>query len=239
MRRGQRAILLAIGATVIVACTAQAFAANLNLASQRLTPYRTCVITATPSSSAAVRDASVLQGSPNSNVGTAATTNIATATTTNRRLYVFFDLAGCNPGIPSSAIVRLATLRLFVSGLPASCRTIDLFRVTTAWAEGTITWNNQPFGTALNNPPSASASDTFAAGTPAGCQNHSSGVYAVGANPTADVAAFVAGTATNFGWMLRDDAEGSATLFTQTFSAKNLGTLARAPQLIVTYVTVA
>jgi hypothetical protein len=37
--------------------------------------------------------------------------------------------------------------------------------------------------------------------------------------------------------MLRDDVEGSATARTATFSAKNLNTLAQAPQLIVTYVT--
>jgi hypothetical protein len=140
--------------------------------------------------------------------------------------------------IPSTAIVRLATLRLYVSGLPASCRTIDMFRVTAAWTESVITWNNQPFGTTLNNPASGSASDTFGAGSPAGCQNLSTGVYLVGANPTLDVAAFVAGTATNQGWMLRDDVEGSVTTYTQTFSAKNLGTLAQAPQLIVTWAAV-
>jgi hypothetical protein len=38
--------------------------------------------------------------------------------------------------------------------------------------------------------------------------------------------------------MLRDSSEGSATTYTNTFSAKNLGTVAQAPQLVVTYVTV-
>jgi hypothetical protein len=37
--------------------------------------------------------------------------------------------------------------------------------------------------------------------------------------------------------MIRDDAEGSSTTRTTTFSTKNLGTLAQAPQLVVTYVT--
>jgi hypothetical protein len=127
---------------------------------------------------------------------------------------------------------------LYVSALPAACRTIDIFRVTAAWTETGITWNNQPFGSTINNPPGSSATDTFTAGTPAGCQNLATGTYLVGANPTADVAAFVAGSASNFGWMLRDDVEGSATARTQTTSAKNLGTLAQAPQLIVTYVAV-
>jgi hypothetical protein len=55
---------------------------------------------------------------------------------------------------------------------------------------------------------------------------------------TADVSSFVAGTASNFGWMLRDDVEGSATAYTETFSAKNLGTASQAPQLVITYVSV-
>jgi hypothetical protein len=56
----------------------------------------------------------------------------------------------------------------------------------------------------------------------------------VGATVTTDVAAFIGGTS-NFGWMLRDDVEASATTRTTTFSAKNLGTLAQAPQLVITY----
>ena len=237
MSRNSAGVLL-VAAAIVVVALAPASAANLNLASQLLTPYRTCTITATPSSTTAVTDASVRQATPTTNFGTVTTNNVATAAAANRRLYLFFDLAQCSPVIPSSAVVRLATLRMYVSALPANCRTIDLFRVTASWAEGTITWNNQPFGTTLNNPASAGAVDSFTAGTPAGCQNLTNNAYIVGANPTADVAAFVAGTATNFGWMLRDDVENSATAYTLTFSAKNLGTLAQAPQLIVTYVTV-
>ena len=38
--------------------------------------------------------------------------------------------------------------------------------------------------------------------------------------------------------MIRDDAEGSATTRTATFSAKELGTVAQEPQLVITYVLV-
>jgi hypothetical protein len=38
--------------------------------------------------------------------------------------------------------------------------------------------------------------------------------------------------------MIRDDVEGSLTTRTATFSAKELGTVAQGPQLVVTYVTV-
>ena len=76
---------------------------------------------------------------------------------------------------------------------------------------------------------------SFNVGTTAGCTNLAAG-YVTGATVTTDLAAFVAGTATNFGWMLRDDVESSATVRTATFSAKDLGTLAQAPQLVVSYV---
>ena len=231
-------ILVFLVMVSIAAGAAVGFAAGLSLTSRALTPYRTCTITATPASTTAVIDASVRQASASSNFGTLTTIHVATASTANRRLYVRFDLSLCSPVIPASAIVRLATLRIYVTALPASCRTVDLFRVTAAWTETGITWNNQPFGTTLNNPGSGSASDSYTAGTPGGCQNTATGTYIAGANPTADVGAFVAGTATNYGWMLRDDVEGSATNYSETYSAKDLGTLAQAPQLVVTYVTV-
>ena len=230
-------IAVVVGA--IAAVLAQgAFAAGLNFASQALTPYRTCVLSGTPATTTAVVDASVRQGSATSNFGTSTTNDVASGSAANRRLYLRFDLTQCSPSIPSSAVVRLATLRMYETVLPAVCRTVDIFRVTATWTEAAITWNNQPFGTAINNPASGSASDTYGAGTPAGCENLATGTYITGGVVTSDVAAFVGGTATNFGWMLRDDVEGSATLRTQTYSAKNLGTASQAPQLVITYVTV-
>ena len=213
-------------------------AAGLNLASEGFTPYRTCVITATSAATTSVIDSSVRQGSATSNFGTQTTNNVATGSAQNRRLYIRFDLSLCTPAIPATATVRLATLRMYATGLPASCRTVDAFRVTATWTVAAITWNNQPFGATINNPASGSASDAFTIGTPAGCQNLTNNAYIVGAIMTTDVAAFVAGTATNFGWMLRDDVEGSASTITSTFSAKNLGTASQAPQLVVTYVNV-
>ena len=215
-----------------------AFAAGLSFSAQALTPYRTCVLSGTPATTTAVTDASVRQGSATSNFGTQTTNDVASGASANRRLYLRFDLTQCSPAIASSAVIRLATLRPYVTVLPAACRTVDIFRVTATWTESAITWNNQPFGTTINNPASGSATDTYTAGTPAGCQNLTSSTYITGAVVTADVAAFVAGTATNFGWMLRDDVEGSSTLRTQTYTAKELATANQAPQLVITYVSV-
>jgi hypothetical protein len=231
--------VVAVSAAVVLASLAirSGFAASLNLGSQAFTPYRTCVLSGTPATTTAASDASVRQGSATSNFGTQTTNNIATQSGQNRRLYIRFDLNQCVPAIPASATVRLATVRMYLTALPAVCRTVDVFRATAGWTEAAITWNNQPFGTAINNPASGSAVDTFGVGTPVGCENRTANVYNTGAVVTTDVAAFVAGTANN-GWMLRDDVEGSATTYTQTWSAKDLGTASQAPQLVITYVTV-
>ena len=212
-------------------------AASLTLTSQALTPYRTCTLTATPVTTPIVADAGVQQATPAGNFGALTSMNVASGGGVNRRIYVRFDLTQCSPAVPSTAVVRLATLRLFSTALPAACRTVDTFRVTAAWAETTLTWNNQPFGTAINNPATAARSGSFDVGTPVGCQNRTNNTYVSGASLTSDVAAFVAGTSTNFGWMLRDDVENSATTRTWTAATKELGTLGQAPQLIVTYVT--
>jgi hypothetical protein len=212
-------------------------AASLSLTSQNFTPYRTCTVTATPVATTAVADTTARQATPTTNFGALTTLTVSSGNAVNQRTYVRFDLTVCTPAIPASANVRLATLRLYMTALPAACRVLDIFRVTAAWGETTMTWTNQPFGAAINNPPTASRSGTFSVGTPAGCQNLAAG-YVVGGTVTTDVAAFVAGGATNFGWMIRDDTEGSATTRTATFSAKELGTIAQEPQLVVTYVVV-
>ena len=230
--------VVVVGLAIAALLAGPGYAASLNVTSQPLTPYRTCVLSGTPATTTVAIDASVRQGSATSNFGTQTTNDIASASAANRRLYIRFDLTQCSPAIASSAVIRLATLRMYATALPAVCRTVDIFRVTATWTEAGITWNNQPFGTAINNPASGSATDAFGAGTATGCENTATASYITGAVVTADVAAFVAGSATNFGWMLRDDVEGSTTARTQTYAAKNLGTPAQAPQLVITYVSV-
>jgi hypothetical protein len=213
-------------------------AASVTLTSLAFTPYRTCTITATPVATAAVLDTTVRQGSATTNFGATNPVTVSSGTAINQRVYLKFDLTTCNPAIPVSAVVRLATLRLYMTAVPAACRTLDIFKVGVAWTEGVITWNNQPFGATINNPVTASRSGSFNVGTTAGCQNLAAGAYVVGGTVTTDVASFVSGASTNLGWMIRDDVEGSATTRSATFAAKELGTVAQEPQLVITYVTV-
>ena len=236
MTRQARLIALA-GGILLGFGTLPGSAASLTVTSQPLTPYRTCTITATPATTTGVADTTARQGSATSNFGALTTLTVSSASGANQRTYLRFDLTVCSPAIPSTAIVRLATLRLYMTAVPAACRIYDLFPATATWSETTLTWNNQPFGTTINNPATGSRTGTFSVGTPAGCQNQAAG-YVIGGTVTSDVASFVAGSVTNFGWMIRDDTEGSATTRTATFSAKELGTVAQEPQLVITYVRV-
>jgi hypothetical protein len=237
MKRTRTAAIL-VAAMLMGSTVRLGSAAALSVTSQRLTPYRTCTITATPAGTTGVSDANVRQAAPATNFGGTASYAVSSGTGVNQRIYIRFDLTVCSPAIGASAIVRLATLRLYVTTMSAVCRTLDLFPSTAAWTEGLITWNNEPFGTAINNPPTASRTGSFTVGTAAGCVNQNTGAYVTGATATSDVASFVAGGATNFGWMIRDDVENSATGRTESFSTKDLGTVAQAPQLVVTYVVV-
>ena len=234
-RWGLTAIIVGLIAGLVLTSGA---AASVNLTSQAFTPYRTCTITATPVGATAAVDSTVKQGTATTNYGATNPLTVSSGSAINQRIYLIFDLTTCSPAIPASAIVRLATVRLYTTAVPAACRTMDIFKVTVAWTEGVITWNNEPFGATINNPATASRSGSFNVGSTAGCQNLAAGAYVVGGTVTADVAAFVSGASSNFGWMIRDDVEGSATTRTATFAAKELGTVAQEPQLVVTYVTV-
>ena len=218
-------VLVGTGGTV-------GFAASLPVSSKSLSVPRTCVLTGSSSTSTSDIDTTVKEDSSTGNFGTATTMDVQTRSPgRDHRLYVKFDLTKCSPSIPSSATVRLARLRLYVSTLPASCRTYDVFKVASSWAEGTITWNNQPFGTTDNNPPGSQASATATVGpTPCGVTSAGYMTWTV----TSDVQSFASGSSSNFGWMIRDDVE-LASANQGVFSTKELGTLSQSPQLVVTY----
>ena len=227
----RRAVIALLGLTL--AGVVPALASGVTVASTSLDIYRTCVLSGISSAATSVADTFVNQGSPNANSGTTTALNVQSRTNQNRRIYLRFDTTLCSPAIPAAAVVIGADLDLFITARAAACRTIDVFRVPTTWNETTITWNNQPFGTAINNPPTAqrTASTTIGA---APCTYTAIGQYASW-TVTTDVADFVAGAATNLGWMLRDDAEISGTTRLTRFSASEANNAARAPRLVITY----
>lgn len=235
MRRAPSLLAVALMMLLVEAGGVQTVrAAGLPVTSKSLAVFRTCVLTATAAASTSATDSTVNQAAATTNTGTATTLDSQSGSAANRRTYVRFDLTLCSPAIPSAASVKLATLRLYATVLPAACRTEDIFTATASWTEAAITWNNQPFGATINNPASGSRIDSITMG-PA-CQNTAAG-YVNGWVVTSVVQSWVAGSTTNNGWMIRDDTEGSATTRTATFSSKNAANAARGPQLIVTYTT--
>lgn len=206
----------ALGAAVV------ASAAALGVAPARLTSHdaaasvaaSTCTLSA-PAADADV-DGSLL--TMNSNFGSSPDLRIRSSTLGNRRSFVRFDLSSC--AIPAAARVTNATVTLYLTQSPNSSRTYEIRRVTAGWAEGTVTFANQP-ATA------AAATSTTSTGTTSG--------VTLSWPVTTDAQAFAAGTATNNGWRVVDSSEGALLAIDSTFGARERASAGERPQLIVTY----
>ncbi|MDP2953077.1 MAG: DNRLRE domain-containing protein, partial [Chloroflexota bacterium] len=135
---------------------------------------------------------------------------------TNQRTFLQFSTAG----VPPTATVVSATLRLYMFGAPAATGNYDAHRATATWAESTITWANQPAV-------AASASATTATGTTANVW--------LGWTVTSDTQGFVNGSLANYGWRLKDQVESSATDRLARFYSKEQTGVTQDPQLVVAY----
>lgn len=214
-----------IAAVTLAACSLAAgvhvvSAASLGVSSQRLTSHSfASTVPTTECTVTAAADAHVDESLPDTNDGSATSLRVRSFDTQrNARLLVHFDLSSC--AIPAGASVQAATLDLYLSAAPASSRDHDAYRVTDAWSESTVTWNSQPTL-------AGSATDGAATGTVAGAT--------VSWDLTADVTAFVAGSATNHGWLVRDRVEDAAAEQLAQFSAREHATSGQRPTLIVRY----
>ncbi len=227
----RRRLVSTVVVVFAVACSS-AVAAPVTVSSSDLTTFRSCTLAAISPLSGVATDATVDQNSPGSTLGLATSLTLTSRSSRNTRVYLRFDLSSCDPVIPATASIDRALLRVAPSAVASACRTYDIFRVTSSWMETAIRWNNQPFGTTLNDPPTASRTASSNIGA-APCANTQINVPTSGWDVTADVRLFHTGTS-NFGWMIRDDVENSGTTRTTTLYAREQGSVA-SPQLIVTY----
>jgi hypothetical protein len=143
--------------------------------------------------------------------------NVASGASANRRSFVRFDLSS----IPSTARVEVATLQLTMSTAPAASRTYEVDKVNATWGETTLTWSNMPAA--------SSATATTTTGTTSGVN--------LTWNVLADAKTFVAASAANFGWQVKDATESSSPTRTGTFRTREFATSAQRPTLTVTYAT--
>ena len=216
--RGVRFLAL-VGAFAGTIGTAVAVAATVGLSSAKLTTYTAAstVALGTCTLSGSSADAYVDQSNAGTNFGAAASLHVRTQNgNKNKRTFVKHDLASC--GIPASARVTTATLKLYLATAPAATRTYDLARVSAAWGEGTITWTNQPAVGAV--------STSTATGTTSG--------VTLQWNVTSDVQAWVSGTANN-GFRIADSSEGQNPAREGQFDSREGATPSQRPNLLVSY----
>ena len=167
-------------------------------------------------------DSTVDQAAGGTNYGTNAALEVRSAIVLllgqNKRSLLRFDVASC--GLPATTRVTSATLELFLAAAPSASRTYAVHRVTGAWTETGVTWNNQP---AVTGTASASA----VTGT--------TGDVRLAWNVTSDVQAFAQGTA-NAGWRIADTSESSsASGLAASFRSREYAAAADRPRLVIKY----
>ncbi len=163
------------------------------------------------------------QKNPTTNYGSTATMTVVSYQTgpnsRNGRSVVQFDISL----IPQGSTVSSATLSLYASTVPATTETYYAHRVTTSWAEGTVTWNT-PWTAAGGD----YAASTVTATTPGA-------VGWMNWDVTSDVSAFVAGTYSNYGWLVKDGTENGSNLATTFYTKDEATQTTLRPKLTVTF----
>lgn len=206
-------VLSAAGATF-------GFAAKLDVSSKGLTdvkgaskvPISTCTAVATA-------DTYVDEAAPTTTYGSATTIKVRSQQNANQRSLIRVDLAGCS--IPQNASVKTARLDLYLVTAPSNSRSYGTHAASASWDEATATWNAQP---AAATTPTA----TTATGTSAG--------VTLSWDVVADVRAFVSGTGTNNGWLLKDQSEAAADPgVAGEFASREDTSAARRPTLVISY----
>ena len=228
-RRPRLLVLLALGiATVVIAV---ASATSLTVAPVKANAFRVCALSGYPGTSAAALDTYDSQENRNKNEGTNTGMLISGRTNKAKLAYLRFDLSKCSPALAPTAVVKQATLRLFLQTQASSSRTYGAYRVdgascpeglSTCWGETSTTWNNRP---------SSVSTATGTVTIPTGVANANK-LYAW--NVTTDVVKFVAGTAANYGWSIADTTTDAGTLDAK-FTSVEAGTATDAPRLVIVY----
>ena len=148
-----------------------------------------------PWSTIAHDDSMVRQDAPAQNYGANLTMDVSSGGSGNETDWSFvkFDISS----LPTEEInLRAATLRLWAVSYPDVTRTYDVHLVTDNWTESSVNWTDQPSVNALA---SASADTASATSTP------------MEWNVVSEVADWIDGTTTNYGFRVSDKYEGIET----------------------------
>jgi hyaluronate lyase len=208
----KRTILIAIVVAGILA--AAAGAAAIGIVSHKISIFTKSLTHASCTVTAVTDDVYSDEFAPTTNTG-AGTTTISISPRSGRRRYgwIRFDLTTC--GLPANAQVDSATLTVNVTTALAG-RTITLNQATSAWTESALTWNTNPTV-------AGAASGTFAA--------NATGAKTV--DVSTNVADWVSGAATNYGWRLAD--LGATSNITGAIGSSENATAGNRPTLAIAY----
>ena len=161
-----------------------------------------------------VADTYLKQGSANKNQGAEAFVRLQSSG--KNRALLRFDTAAIASAVGSSQLLG-ATLELVISdngnNWGSSGRTVDLHRMLTPWTELGATWNCPDDTNTGNSSPDGAQWDMNAespfAATPLVTTTINSGQSGVvSLDVTAEIQAYLAGSQTNAGWILKKTAEG-------------------------------
>ncbi len=166
-----------------------------------------------PSSADAYGD----EKSPGTNYGSEAVMDVGTKTGNILHSLVQFDISSIP--IPTGSTVNSANLSLYLSAATTTSRTHDAHRVTSSWAEGTVTFTTEP---TFN----ATATASTVTGT-------TSGVWLIW-DVTTDISAYIGGT-TNYGWLIKDSLEGIPQTYEFSYATKEDLTSSLHPTLSITF----
>jgi hypothetical protein len=131
-----------------------------------------------------------------------------------QRAYLKF----ATPSLPAGAVISAAYIELWDVNTSPGDRLIELRSAAASWTETTITWNNQPGSTG------AVVSSRL---------SYVTGAYNVFSGLADTVAAWIAGTLTNYGFRLALNSEGAPTWGALFYTREN----ANPPHLVIVYNT--
>lgn len=171
-------------------------------------------------------DATIAEGNSATNYGSSSTINIQSWTNYVERSLIRFDLSS----IPSSSAsgITSATLRIYWQNTNGASKTIEVHRITQAWEEGSVTWDNRKTSTAWNSGGGDFSSTVLATKN---ISWYPPAYYDI--DLTSSVKDFVDGTYTNYGWILKFQSENTAQKYWDWHS-KETSTGSKKPSLIIT-----
>jgi hypothetical protein len=197
---------------------------------------------------ASIADTTLFEYAPDNNLGAAtlAAGTINQASIKRSRALLRFPIES----IPSNYVLRSASLKLTVTGVPSgggNGGNFDLHRVLQPWVEGNkagsrgspatageTTWNARIFPSIPWSSPGAAAPSDFLTTATSTCQTSGVGGYTF-TNLLQDVEFWRADPGANFGWILISQDEGTRAT-ARRFASRENGPPPPGPELVLEYV---